>query len=118
MALARGGADLAVNDVAREGTRNAAERVTVEDEIGWEGLPSLVAEIEAVGRRAVAIVGDVGTAADAQRMVTQAVEALGGVDILVNNAGAPTARTGGSAGRSRRTPSPTWSGSTRSVCSS
>src|ERR1700674_326797 len=40
-----------------------------------------------LGRRAVAIQGDIGKVADTQRMVDESVEALGGLDILVNNAG-------------------------------
>ncbi|WEV44648.1 3-oxoacyl-[acyl-carrier-protein] reductase [Streptococcaceae bacterium ESL0687] len=37
--------------------------------------------------RAVAISGDVSDAADAKRMVEEAIEVLGSVDILINNAG-------------------------------
>ena len=39
------------------------------------------------GHRAVAVQGDISKVADAQRMVKESVEALGGLDILVNNAG-------------------------------
>ncbi|MBG9367924.1 3-oxoacyl-[acyl-carrier-protein] reductase [Streptococcus sp. NLN64] len=39
------------------------------------------------GVKVVAISGDVSQAADAERMVAEATEALGSVDILVNNAG-------------------------------
>jgi len=47
----------------------------------------LVREIEAKGRRAVAIQADSADATAVKRSVAQAVEALGGLDILVNNAG-------------------------------
>jgi 3-oxoacyl-[acyl-carrier protein] reductase len=47
----------------------------------------VVAEIEAVGRKGLAVQADVASFADAQRMVAQVVEAFGGLDILVNNAG-------------------------------
>ena len=39
------------------------------------------------GHRAVAVQGDISKVADAQRMIKESVEALGGLDILVNNAG-------------------------------
>jgi 3-oxoacyl-[acyl-carrier protein] reductase len=47
----------------------------------------VVAEIEALGRKGLAIQADVASFADAQRMVAQVAEAFGGLDILVNNAG-------------------------------
>ena len=40
-----------------------------------------------IGRKAICIKADVSNYQDAQSMVDQAVEKLGGVDILVNNAG-------------------------------
>ena len=39
------------------------------------------------GARAVAVIGDVSQPADAERMVSEAVAALGRLDVLVNNAG-------------------------------
>lgn len=42
--------------------------------------------VEEAGRRAVAIAGDLGYAANCQALVSQAVKALGRLDILVNNA--------------------------------
>jgi glucose 1-dehydrogenase len=47
----------------------------------------VVSEIEAAGRKGIAVQADVGDEADVQRMVAQAKEAFGGVDVLVNNAG-------------------------------
>jgi len=47
---------------------------------------AVVEDVEACGRRAVLVHGDVALAADAERVVGSA-SALGGVDILVNNAG-------------------------------
>ena len=44
-------------------------------------------QIERLGRRTVAIQADVSVVADAQRLVADAIAALGGLDILVNNAG-------------------------------
>lgn len=52
-----------------------------------EKAAGAVAEIEAVGRRAMAVSCDVTSEASAQRAVAEAAEAMGGVHILVNNAG-------------------------------
>jgi citronellol/citronellal dehydrogenase len=51
-------------------------------------VPTAVAEIEAAGGRAVAVVGDVRKEEDVQRAIDTAVEHFGGVDICVNNASA------------------------------
>ena len=89
LALAREGADVAVSDVVAEGARNASEITGPAPASEWRGVESVVDEIRQLGRRAVASVGDVGRQGDAERMVAEAVAALGRVDILVNNAGAP-----------------------------
>ena len=47
-----------------------------------------VAEIEAAGGQAVAVVGDVRVEEDVDRAVATAVERFGGIDIVVNNASA------------------------------
>ncbi|WP_327120922.1 NAD(P)-dependent oxidoreductase [Nocardia sp. NBC_01730] len=47
-----------------------------------------VAEIEAAGSKAVAVVGDVRRAEDVQRTVDTAMDHFGGIDICVNNASA------------------------------
>jgi glucose 1-dehydrogenase len=52
-----------------------------------EGADATRARIEALGRRSAAIQADVGQAAEAVRLVDDAVAALGSLDILVNNAG-------------------------------
>lgn len=69
-ALAAEGAAVAVN--YRSGADEAAEVVT---------------EIEGAGGRAVAVQGDVSEYEDAERIVAETVEKLGGIHILVNNAG-------------------------------
>lgn len=48
---------------------------------------SLVSEIEALGRRAMAVQGDVARRADVQRLFAAAEARFGRLDILVNNAG-------------------------------
>jgi len=52
-----------------------------------DGAESAVAEIEALGRKAVAIQGDVADPATARDFIDRAVAALGRVDVFVNNAG-------------------------------
>lgn len=54
------------------------------DEAGAAGA---VAEIEALGRRAIAVRGDVAEPATAPAFVQAAVDAFGKVDVFVNNAG-------------------------------
>jgi 3-oxoacyl-[acyl-carrier protein] reductase len=69
-ALARAGADVAVG--YRERDTAAA---------------GVVRRIEALGRRAVAVAGDVTVRAEVSAMVSHTTKALGAIDILVNNAG-------------------------------
>lgn len=76
--LARHGASVVVNDV---GVSLAGED-TAETPAG-----SVVAEITALGGRAVANAADVADFEQAEAMVRQAVATFGGLDILVNNAG-------------------------------
>ncbi|KQP57597.1 glucose 1-dehydrogenase [Agreia sp. Leaf283] len=71
IAYAREGADVAISYLPEEETD--AKRV--------------VELIEAEGRTAVAIPGDIVDAAFCRDLVAQAVDGLGGLDILVNNAG-------------------------------
>ena len=78
-ALADAGADVAVADVVSGGCEETSRR------------------IEAAGRRAVALTADLSRREEQDRLVGEAVAALGGLDILVNNAGiirrAPAADT-------------------------
>ncbi|MBC8017085.1 MAG: 3-oxoacyl-[acyl-carrier-protein] reductase [Verrucomicrobia bacterium] len=48
---------------------------------------AVVAELQAAGAKALAVVGNVTVTADVERMIDAATEAFGRVDILVNNAG-------------------------------
>jgi 3-oxoacyl-[acyl-carrier protein] reductase len=70
LALAEAGCDVAVNYL------NSAELAQ-----------EVVASIEQMGQRAVAIKADVSSEHDVIRLVTEVEAALGRVDILVNNAG-------------------------------
>ena len=67
--FAREGADVACVDYRPETAEETADRV------------------RSLGRRAVAIGGDVSKAADVERMVRTTVDELGRVDVLINNAG-------------------------------
>ena len=69
LCLARAGADVVVVDQVRE--RCAA----------------VVAEVEAVGVRALGVSADVSRAADVRNAVQETIQRLGKIDILVNNAG-------------------------------
>ncbi|MCE2391321.1 MAG: SDR family oxidoreductase [Proteobacteria bacterium] len=67
--FAERGADVAAND------------------LDGDGLAELGREIEALGRRALAVPGNVGVEEDARRIVDTSVAELGRLDVLVNNAG-------------------------------
>ncbi len=77
--LAKEGADVAVNDIA--------EHPYAADETEWQGLPDVVREIKAIGRRAISVVADVSDAKQVAEMVDKTVAYFGKIDILVNNAG-------------------------------
>ena len=50
-------------------------------------LQEVVSEIEALGRKALAVTADASVTDDANKLIAAAVETFGKVDILVNNAG-------------------------------
>lgn len=70
LACARHGADIGINYLADEAA-----------------VSSLVGEIESMGRRAIAVQGDVADPAAAPAFIDAAVRDLGGVDVFVSNAG-------------------------------
>jgi 3-oxoacyl-[acyl-carrier protein] reductase len=70
IALARAGADVAVNYRERADAASA-----------------VYAEITGLGRKALMVQADVSVAADVKRMVAEVEAQLGPIDILVNNAG-------------------------------
>ena len=69
-ALARAGADVAVNDVAHE-----------------DELKARAADIKILGRTSLAVQADVGDEAQVERMVEEVADKLGKLDIVVSNAG-------------------------------
>ena len=64
--LAEDGFDVAVNDVP-----SSADKIT-----------SVVSAIQAKGRKAIAVPGDVSVEADVMGIVEQAVQQLGGLDVV------------------------------------
>ena len=74
--LAQEGADVIVNDISsRPYTNNS-----------WGGLPALVKEIQAIGRKSMSIIADVSDEQSVISMIDQAIDKMGKIDILVNNA--------------------------------
>ena len=69
LGLAKNGADIVVSD------------------INEDSLSSAVKEIEALGRKAIAVKMDVSSLKDSEDMVKKTIDAFGKVDILINNAG-------------------------------
>lgn len=67
---ARHGADVAINFVR-----------------DTDGAQSAVAEIQALGRKAIAVQGDVADPATAAGFMSRGIDALGRLDVFVNNAG-------------------------------
>ena len=72
LTLAREGCDLVLADINLEGARKTA------------------AEIQALGRQAIALKADISQSTEVQEMVRAALAKFGRIDILVNNAGAST----------------------------
>ena len=112
LALARSGSDVAVTDIAPAGVRNSSERPADWD-MTWGGLPELVSAIESEGRRAIALLGDISSEADAKRMVDETVAAARRSGHLVNNAAAPQ---GPRVGRHRGIPLDAFDRVSRSIC--
>ena len=77
LALAKAGADVAVNFHQHA-----------------EEAGAVCAEIERLGRRALAVQANVASAAEVAQMVESVERPLGGTDILANNAGIMLASTG------------------------
>lgn len=61
--------------------------ILIDDRPGNLGAAETKKEIEAMGRRAVVLGGDLANTDDDRRLIQQGVEAFGQIDILVNNAG-------------------------------
>jgi len=75
LTLAKNGCDIVANDIDGEGAQKTA------------------AEVEALGRKALAVKADVTKVAEVKDMVKKALDKFGRIDILVNNAGRTTTPT-------------------------
>jgi 3-oxoacyl-[acyl-carrier protein] reductase len=82
VALAAQGADVVVTGTGR----NPATFPVDEKAVNWNDVHSTVEQIEAQGRRGLALIGDISQQADVIRIVQQTLAAFGRIDILVNNA--------------------------------
>ncbi|HVM68178.1 MAG TPA: SDR family oxidoreductase [Acidimicrobiales bacterium] len=81
--LARAGADIV-----------CAARTEVESPGGLPGtIHDAAADVEAAGRRAIAVRCDIGVPDDVAALFARAMDAFGRIDVLVNNAMAPTRGT-------------------------
>ena len=80
--LADGGADVACLDIARPYDEAPAHATATDDD-----LDSVVAEIEALGQRAIAVRADVSDADEVEAAVAEATDALGTITAVANVAG-------------------------------
>ena len=86
--LASEGADVVVTDVEA-----SLDAIRTEDRLdGWQGLPSVVQEIQAMGCRSAGLYYDVADSAQVDAMVSDTLGEFGKIDILVNNAGSRPGR--------------------------
>ncbi|MBP2274746.1 3-oxoacyl-[acyl-carrier-protein] reductase FabG [compost metagenome] len=81
------GASAGIGRAAAVGAAREGADVAINFNSDDAGAAACIAEIEALGRKGVAIKGDVAEAETAKAFVAQATEALGRVDVFVNNAG-------------------------------
>lgn len=84
--LAEDGANLVVTGLHRE----PEELPEHEQEMGWTGVNSLAAEIEAMGKQALAFECDLTDKASVADLLQASFEQFGRIDILVNNAAVPS----------------------------
>lgn len=84
--LAKLGADVVIADLNLNAAARVGEELTAE---------SVMAEVEALGRRSLGIEGDVRDPDAVKRLFAETLAAFGRVDILVNNAGVAVARGSG-----------------------
>jgi NAD(P)-dependent dehydrogenase (short-subunit alcohol dehydrogenase family) len=76
--LARLGAEVVINDIDLKAAQEYDEPLQAE---------TVMAEVEALGRRAVGLEADVTNKAQVEAMIAQTLDTFGRLDILVNNAG-------------------------------
>ena len=84
--LAEDGAGVIITGLHRE----PQEQPEGEQTIGWTGVNSLAAELEAMGNAALAIECDLTDKDSVEGLVQAGLDRFGHIDILVNNAGVPS----------------------------
>ena len=82
--LARAGCDVVITGSGRPPERYPAD----EQAAGWRDIASVAEEIEAEGRRVLAVVNDVTDASAVDALADRVMAEMGRVDVVVNNAGA------------------------------
>ena len=82
--LAKAGCDIVLTGTGRSPDRYPDD----EKEAGWRDIASVADEVEAVGRRALAVTSDVRDADAVDALVQSTLDEYGRVDIVINNAGA------------------------------
>jgi NAD(P)-dependent dehydrogenase (short-subunit alcohol dehydrogenase family) len=85
VALVTGGA-LGIGRGIVEEFAAAGAAVAIAD-VNADAAHALAAQLERAGNRVIATLGDVSSAADADRIVAETADAFGRLDVLVNNAG-------------------------------
>ena len=88
--LAKAGCDVVITGSGRPPESYPED----EQAVGWRDIQSVAEEIEAEGRRALALVNDVTDAGAVDALADRVMAEFGRVDIVVNNAGAAPGRTG------------------------
>ena len=83
-------------ELARRGANVAIAARTVEPRKQLRGtIGETLAELEAIGVRALAVQADMGNPDDLERLVAETLAAFGSVDVLINNAAATGGRAWG-----------------------
>ena len=81
-------------ELAKHGCDIAAAATKADPSNTGTGLYEVKARIEELGQRCVPVVGNIASLEDHERMIRNALDALGAIDILINNAGvAPEKRS-------------------------
>ena len=84
VALAKAGCDIVLTGTGRSPDRYPED----EKAAGWRDIDSVAEEVEATGRRAIALVSDVADLNAVESLAQRVMDEFGRVDIVVNNAGA------------------------------
>ena len=81
------GASKGIGAAIAKGLSAAGAAVVVNYSSSKEGADRVVTDINTNGGQAIAVKGDVATAADMRRLFDETEKAFGTLDVLVNNAG-------------------------------